>query len=100
MHSKFYGDSMTNKGLPLQDTRILTISEVSDQTRLSIAGMLHYAQLRSTGTKTLGERLGVLREHRSSLENHIRNLRRSAQALDIKIEHYEALLAEQERKHS
>lgn len=137
---------MTNKGLPLQDTRTLTISEVSERTGLSpdtlryyekvgliervgrnsgnqrcyldtdldwlafllrlretgmsIADMRHYAQLRSTGTKTLGERLGVLREHRSSLENHIRNLRRSAQALDIKIEHYEALLAEQERKHS
>ena len=70
------------------------------ETGMSIEGMRHYAQLRSNGAKTLGERLGLLREHRSSLENHIRSLRQSAKAVDNKIDHYETLLEEQKRKRS
>lgn len=70
------------------------------ETGMSIADMRHFAQLRNTGTTTVADRLIMLREHRSLLEDHIRSLRRSAKVLDIKIDHYEALLTEQqERKH-
>jgi len=70
------------------------------ETGMSIEGMRHYAQLRSNGAKTLGERLGLLREHRSSLEKHIQSLRQSAKVLDHKINYYEELLAKQQkRKH-
>ncbi len=68
------------------------------ETGMSIADMRHFAQLRSTGTATVADRLAMLREHRSLLGTHIRNLRQSAKVLDTKIDHYEELLAEQQKR--
>lgn len=70
------------------------------ETGMSIADMRHFAQLRNNGTTTVADRLVMLREHRSLLETHIRSLRQSAKVLDTKIDHYEELLEEQQkRKH-
>lgn len=70
------------------------------ETGMSTADMQHFAQLRSAGAATVGDRLIMLRKHRNSLENRIRSLRRSAKALDDKVDHYEQLLTEQpEGKH-
>lgn len=138
---------MAKRNSLVQDRQILTISEVSDQTGLSvdtlryyekagliehvgrtsgnhrcyaasdldwlafllrlretgmsIAEMRHFAQLRSKGMATVGDRRDLLRAHRSSLETHIGNLRQSAKALDHKINYYEELLAKQhKRKHA
>lgn len=68
------------------------------ETGMSIAEMRHFAQLRSTGTTTVADRLVMLREHRNLLEAHIRSLRHSAKVLDTKIDHYEELLAEQQKR--
>lgn len=67
------------------------------ETGMSIADMRHFGQLRNTGTTTVADRLIMLREHRSLLEAHIRSLRQSAKVLGTKIDHYEALLAEQQK---
>jgi DNA-binding transcriptional MerR regulator len=68
------------------------------ETGLSIADMQRFAQLRGAGQQTVADRLAMLREHRSSLEEHIRHLRRNARALDDKINHYEQLLDKQQEK--
>jgi len=65
------------------------------ETGMSIADMQHFAELRSAGPATIGERLSILREHERSLEDRIRGLRRSSKALDDKINHYEQLLTKQ-----
>jgi DNA-binding transcriptional MerR regulator len=65
------------------------------ETGRSIADMQHFAQLRGAGEVTVADRLVMLREHRSSLEDRIQNLQRSAEALEDKIRYYESLLTEQ-----
>ncbi len=66
------------------------------ETGMSIADMQRFARLRSIGEPSLADRLAMLREHRASVEARIRSLRRSAKALDQKIDHYQRLVNEQE----
>ena len=68
------------------------------ETGMSIADMRRFAQLRDEGATTVADRLVMLREHRDVLETHIRSLRQSAKVLDTKIDHYEQLIAEQQRR--
>lgn len=68
------------------------------ETGMSIAEMRRFAQLRDGGVTTVADRLVMLREHRRALETHIRRLRQSAKVLDTKIDHYEELLAEQQKR--
>ncbi|MFJ6438868.1 MerR family transcriptional regulator [Streptomyces sp. NPDC091416] len=65
------------------------------ETGMSIADMQHFAQLRGAGDATIADRLTMLRTHRGALADHMRSLRRNAEALDTKIKHYEQLLTEQ-----
>jgi DNA-binding transcriptional MerR regulator len=65
-------------------------------TGMSIADMQRFAELRRGGVATTGDRLDLLREHQSRLQEHIRQLRVNSQALDDKIDHYEELLTEQQ----
>nr|BFD85838.1 hypothetical protein StreXyl84_52390 [Streptomyces sp. Xyl84] len=65
------------------------------ETGMPIADMQRFARLRAQGEATVGDRLTMLREHRAELAARMRALRRSAGALDDKIDHYERLLHEQ-----
>ncbi|MFI5686267.1 MerR family transcriptional regulator [Streptomyces sp. NPDC051636] len=65
------------------------------ETGMPIADMQRFAQLRSRGDETVADRLAVLREHRAELGERIRALRRSAAALDDKIDHYERMLGQE-----
>ncbi|GAA1282854.1 hypothetical protein Psi02_31270 [Planotetraspora silvatica] len=62
-------------------------------TGMSIADMQRFARLRADGKATVADRLAVLREHRSGLDERIRALQQNADALDKKIDHYERLLS-------
>ena len=62
-------------------------------TGMSIADLQHFARLRIAGPATIAERLAFLREHRGGLGERIRALRRNADALDEKVDHYERLLS-------
>lgn len=62
-------------------------------TGMPIAGMQHFAALRAQGDATMGQRLALLRDHRTALEQHIERLRRHAETLDAKITHYQDVLA-------
>ncbi len=64
------------------------------ETGMSISDMQLYGQLRAAGDATIADRLTMLRDHRHDLAKRIRDLRRNAAALDGKIKHYEALLAQ------
>ncbi|MEU6481867.1 MerR family transcriptional regulator [Streptomyces sp. NPDC047017] len=64
------------------------------ETGMSIADMQRFARLRARGDATVPDRLAMLREHRAELARRMRALRRSAGALDDKIDHYERLLDE------
>ncbi|MEU5086775.1 MerR family transcriptional regulator [Streptomyces sp. NPDC021356] len=66
------------------------------ETGMSIAGMQRFARLRAGGDATVADRLALLREHRAELAARMRALRRSAGALDDKIDHYERLLHERQ----
>ena len=67
-------------------------------TGMSIADMQRFAELRAAGDPAIAERLAILREHRGGLADRIRSLRRAAKALDEKINHYEELLAGQQKR--
>ncbi|MGP3926426.1 MerR family DNA-binding protein [Streptomyces sp. 8N616] len=62
---------------------------------MSIAAMQSFARLRAGGDSTVGDRLAMLRDHRSRLAERIRSLQQNAAALDEKIDHDERLLDEQ-----
>jgi DNA-binding transcriptional MerR regulator len=62
-------------------------------TGMSIADMQRFARMRADGKATVADRLAVLREHRSGLDERIRALQQNADALDKKIDHYERLLS-------
>ncbi|GAA4573603.1 MerR family transcriptional regulator [Planotetraspora kaengkrachanensis] len=65
-------------------------------TGMSIVYMQRFARLRAVGDATVADRLALLREHRSELDERIRTLRENADALDRKIDHYERLLSPQQ----
>lgn len=62
---------------------------------MPIAGIREYARMRALGAVTIEPRLVMLRTHRARLEQTIRDLQRSARALDDKIAQYEADLSAQ-----
>lgn len=66
------------------------------ETGMSIADMQRFAQLRAQGDATVADRLAMLGEHRAELADRIHTLRRNADALDDKIDHYQRLLHERQ----
>jgi DNA-binding transcriptional MerR regulator len=71
------------------------------ETGMTINDMHKFAELRSDGDSSVPARLDMLRRHRASLDAHISSLCRNAEALDDKIDHYQQLVTEQQkREHS
>ncbi len=66
------------------------------ETGMPLARMIHFAQLRRQGAATTAERLLILEEHQQFLEQQIQKLERHQVALQQKIAHKKAFLAENE----
>jgi DNA-binding transcriptional MerR regulator len=66
------------------------------ETGMPLARMIHFAQLRRQGAATAAERLLILEEHQQFLEQQIQKLERHKAALQQKIAHKKAFLAENE----
>ncbi len=66
------------------------------ETGMPLAQMIHFARLRRQGAATARERLLILEQHQRSLEEQMQKLERHKAALQQKIAHKKAFLAEQE----
>jgi DNA-binding transcriptional MerR regulator len=64
-------------------------------TGMAIREMRRFADLRRGGPITFPERLALLLDHRSGLQQYIAVLQEHAQALDERIEHYRQVIATQ-----
>src|SRR5689334_829303 len=63
------------------------------ETKMPLAEMIRFAQLRRQGDATAGERLRMLEQHQRSLEEQMRKLELHMAALQKKIAHKRAFLA-------
>ncbi len=61
---------------------------------MPIADMQRFAELRRGGDRTIGDRLALLRKHRTAVQQRIADLQDYVAALAEKIDHYEGLLTE------
>lgn len=55
---------------------------------MSVAGMRRFTDLSMAGWKTLGERQGLLAEHRAAVETEIRELKAALKLIDAKVAFY------------
>jgi DNA-binding transcriptional MerR regulator len=68
------------------------------ETGMPLAEMLHFARLRRQGDATAHERLLLLEQHQRSLEQQMQKLERHKIALQQKIAHKKAFLAQREEE--
>jgi DNA-binding transcriptional MerR regulator len=66
------------------------------ETGMPLAQMIHFAQLRRQGSATAAERLLILEQHQQSLEQQMQKLEHHRAALQQKIAHKKAFLAQQD----
>ncbi len=62
------------------------------QTHMPLAQIKHYARLRAEGNDTLADRLALLQQHQSALQQNLLQLQAHMTHLAAKIEYYQALL--------
>lgn len=66
------------------------------ETGMPIAQMVHFSQLRRQGASTATERLLILEQHQRALEQQMQKLEHHKLALQRKIEHKKAFMAQQD----